>query len=139
MIYRIAVNNLKNPADAEDMMQEVLITLLTKCPAGKTDEQIKCWLIRVTVNRCNSFRRLVWQTRTESIDDHLHLEAPEQQGVMEELFQLSKKDRNIIYLYYYEKYTITEIADILHMNPNTVSSCLQRARRKLRTILEEDK
>jgi RNA polymerase sigma-70 factor (ECF subfamily) len=137
MIYCIALHNLKNTADAEDIMQEVCIELLTKCPAEKDDSYIKCWLIRVTINKCNSFHRLVWQSRRESIDDYIHLEAPQQESVMEELWQLPKKQRNIIYLYYYESYTIAEIAEILRMNPNTVSSNLTRARKKLKTILEE--
>lgn len=137
MIYRIAVHNLKNTADAEDIMQEVCIELLTKCPPEKDSSYIKCWLIRVTINKCNSFRRLVWQSRRESLDDYSHLEAPEYNGVMEELWQLPKIYRNIVYLYYYESYTIAEIARILNKNPNTVSSYLQRARKKLKNILIE--
>ncbi len=137
MIYRIAVHNLKNTADAEDIMQEVCIELLTKFPGNRDDEYIKAWLIRVTINKCNSFRRLVWQKRRESLDDHTELEAPEHIGIMEEIRQLPKDYRNIIYLYYYESYTIAEIAEILGKNPNTVSSYLQRARKKLKTILTE--
>ncbi len=139
MIYRIALNNLKNPADAEDILQDVLTELITKCPTDKTDEGVKYWLIRITVNKCNGFRRLVWQTRTEGLENHLTLEAPEQELVMEEIFELPKKQRSIIYLYYYEKYTISEIAEILRINPNTVSSDLRRARKKLKTILEEER
>ncbi|MBR1730869.1 MAG: RNA polymerase sigma factor [Ruminococcus sp.] len=136
MIYRIAVHNLKNMADAEDIMQEVCLELLTKCP-DKDDEFIKCWLIRVTINKCNSFRRLVWQSRRESLDDYTHLAEPERIGVMEEIRQLPIAYRNIVYLYYYESYTIAEIAQILNRNPNTVSSSLQRARKKLKNILIE--
>ncbi|MBQ9516244.1 MAG: sigma-70 family RNA polymerase sigma factor [Ruminococcus sp.] len=137
MIYRIAVHNLKNPADAEDIMQEVCLTLLTKCPVDRDDAYVKHWLIRVTINKCSSFRRQFWQTKRESIDDYLHLRAPEERGVMDEVLMLPRKERNIIYLYYYEKYTIKEIAAILGMNPNTVSSSLQRARKKLKNILTE--
>ncbi len=56
---------------------------------------------------------------------------------MEEIWQLPKNMRNVIYLYYYEDYTIAEIAGILRKNPNTVSSTLQRARRKLKDLLQE--
>ncbi len=51
--------------------------------------------------------------------------------------QLPKDQRNVIYLYYYESYTIKEIAQILGKNSNTVSSSLQRARKKLKAILTE--
>ena len=134
MIYRIAVHNLKNTADAEDIMQEVCIELLTKCPHEKDSSYIKFWLIRVTINKCNSFRRLVWQSRRESLDDYLHLEAPQHRSVMEEIWQLPKTDRNIIYLYYYESYTIAEIARILNKKTNTVSSTLRRAIERARGL-----
>lgn len=137
MIYRIAVHNVGNTADAEDIMQDVCVTLLTKCPKQRDAEHLKAWLIRVTVNQCNSLHRLVWRRRRESLEDYTHLEAPEQTEVMAEIWQLPKNYRNIVYLYYYESYTIAEIAEILGKNPNTVSSNLQRARKKLKDILTE--
>lgn len=96
MIYRIALHNLNNTADAEDIMQEVCLKLFTKCPDRLDDDYIKCWLIRVTINKCNSFRRLVWQKNRESIEDYTHLEAPESESVMDEVRQLPKDYRNII-------------------------------------------
>lgn len=138
MIYRIALHNVSNPSDAEDIMQDVALALLTKCPDDLDEIAVKHWLIRVTINKCRSFHRQFWQRKRESIDDHLELEAPgEDRGVMEEVMELPKKERNIIYLFYYEQYSIKEIAEILRMNANTVSSHLQRARKKLKQILTE--
>lgn len=57
--------------------------------------------------------------------------------VMDELNSLPTHYRNVIYLYYYEEYTIPEIAEILGKSKNTISSQLQRARKKLKKILEE--
>lgn len=135
MIYRVAVHNIGNIADAEDIMQDVCIELLTKAPTQEDSEHLKAWLIRVTINKCKSFRRLAWFRRRESLEDYTHLEAPEHIGIMEEIWQLPNDYRNIIYLYYYESYTIKEIANILNKKPNTVSSYLQRARKKLKTLL----
>ena len=137
MIYRIAVHNLSNIADAEDILQDVCISLLTKCPKQRDSEHLKAWLIRVTINKCNSLHRLAWRRRRESLEDYTHLEAPGQSEIMEEIRQLPKDYRNIIYLYYYESYTIAEIAKILGKNSNTVSSYLQRARKKLKALLTE--
>lgn len=135
MIYRIALHNLKNTADAEDILQDVCVALITQNPPVDDEYHLKFWLIRVTLNKCNSLHRSVWHSRRENIDDYHYLEAPEQKNVMEELWQLPKNYRNIIYLYYYESYTIPEIAKILGKSPNTVSSSLQRARKKLKNIL----
>lgn len=137
MIYRIALQNLKNPTDAEDIFQEVCMALLTKNAPLDDDAHIKHWLIRVTINKCSNFSKSLWQSRTDSISEHTDLPAPETQFVMEELNQISANYRNIIYLYYYEEYTVPEIAEILGKSKNTVNSQLQRARKKLKKILEE--
>lgn len=137
MIYRIAFQNLRNPADTEDIFQEVCMALLTNNAPLDDEEHIKHWLIRVTINKCNNFNKSVWQSRTDSISDHTNLIAPETKFVMDELDKLPKHYRNVIYLYYYEEYTIPEIAEILGKSKNTISTQLQRARKKLKTILEE--
>lgn len=137
MIYRIALHNLKNPADADDIFQEVCMTLLTKNAPLDDDVYIKNWLIRVTINKCSNFRKSLWQSRIDSIDDHTELTAPETQFVMEELSKLPPHYRNIIYLYYYEEYTVPEIAQMLSKSKNTINSQLQRARKKLKNILEK--
>ena len=138
LIYRIALHNVKNTIDAEDIFQEVCVALITKKVPVDNEEHLKHWLIRVTINKCNGFHRSVWQNRRECLDDYAYLEAPEQKQVMEELWQLPKNYRNVIYLYYYEEYTIKEIAQILGKKVNTVSSHLQRARKKLKNILIEE-
>jgi RNA polymerase sigma-70 factor, ECF subfamily len=56
---------------------------------------------------------------------------------MEEIWQLPKQYRNVIYLYYYEDYSIAEIARIMDKSQNTISSQLQRARKRLGKILSE--
>ena len=137
MIYRIALHNVKNTADAEDIMQDVCIALLTRCPDTDDEERIKAWLIRVTVNKCNSLHRLLRHRKHDSIDEHTDIAAPAITEPIDEIRQLPLIDRNIIYLYYFESYTIAEIAEILGKNPNTISSRLQRARQKLKKLLKE--
>lgn len=137
MIYRVALHSLKNTADAEDILQEVCLVLLTK-PYPADEEHLKRWLIRVTLNKCRDLSRSFWRRKRESIDDYAHLEAARPQEVMEELWELSEKQRNIIYLYYYESYTVSEIAEILNSNVNTVKSNLQRARKRLKELLTEE-
>ena len=137
MIYRIAVHNCRNAADAEDIMQDVFMDLLTKCPCRDDPAHLKAWLIRVTINKCRSLHRQAWYRKSVPLEECAELAQPEQSSVMEEIWQLPETMRNVIYLYYYEDFTIAEIAEILGKNANTVSSTLQRARRKLREILEE--
>ncbi len=137
MIYRIALHNLKNPADAEDIFQDVCLNLLTKNAPLFDDVYIKNWLIRVTINKCKNFQKSHWQSKRDSMDSAVNIPAEESQAIPELVYSLPQKYRNIIYLYYYEEYTVAEIAQILKENKNTVNSKLQRARKKLKEILEE--
>ena len=135
LIFRIAYQNLRNYHDAEDIMQEVGLYLLTGNPPLDDPDHLKCWIIKVTINKCKDMRKAAWRTRTEPIDDYLGLQAPETREVMEEIWSLPENYRNIIYLYYYEAFTIAEIAQILGKSPNTVGSGLRRARKKLKHLL----
>lgn len=138
MIYRIALQNLKNEADAQDIFQEVCLTLLTKEAPLFDDVHLKHWLIRVTINKCKNFKKSLWQQRTESLVDYLpDGEIDVESQVLELIYSLPQKYRNVVYLYYCEEYTVPEIAEILGENKSTVNSKLQRARKRLRKILEE--
>ncbi|MBQ6413857.1 MAG: sigma-70 family RNA polymerase sigma factor [Ruminococcus sp.] len=136
MIYRVALHNLDDPADADDILQEVCLTLLTK-KIPEDEEHLKSWLIRVTINKCRDLSRSFWRRNRKSIDDYEELEAEKPPEIMVELQSLSESYRNIIYLYYYEEYTVSEIAQLLRMNVNTVKSGLRRARDQLKKLLTE--
>lgn len=138
MIYRTAYQNLMNVADAEDVVQDVFIRLLRHRKKSFTDrEHLKAWLLRVAVNRCRDYRRFVLHRNETLLQEVPETEAPQANHLFEEIAGLPKDDRTIVYLHYYEGYSIKEIAKILGKNPNTVSSKLTRARNKLRTMLEE--
>ena len=138
MIYRIAYQNTGSYDDAEDILQEVSIALVTKNAPFENEEHLKRWLIRVTINKCRDLHRHLKVIETEPLEDHEDIPADEKGEIMEELQQLPEQYRNIIYLYYYEQYTLQEIADIMKKSINTISSGLQRARNQLKRVLMEE-
>ncbi len=138
MIYRIAYQNLCNISDAEDIVQEVFLSLLKSREKDFTDkEHLKAWLIKVTVNKCINFRKSFWKQNTVPLEEQTLSYTDEERTVMDEVMKLPSDYRNIIYLYYYEGYTIKEIAEILGKKQNTINSKLQRGRKKLRAELEK--
>ncbi|SHJ92644.1 RNA polymerase sigma factor [Paramaledivibacter caminithermalis] len=137
ILIRIAFQNTKSLTDAEDIVQEVYIKLFKYKGDFKTEEHLKAWLIKTTYHRCKDFFRSSWFRKVVPIHEDMEFFAPEEQKVMEEIFQLKLDDRTVIYLYYYEGYSIKEIAYMLGKNENTISSKLQRARKKLKHIIEE--
>lgn len=139
MVYRIALNRLRNPADAEDVMQEVLLKLYLHKGSFADEQNAKHWLIRVTLNQCTSLWRSPWKksvpmddlcrdlTFTDSKDSELFL------AVM----GLPAQHRTILYLFYYEDLTVKEIANLMGLTVTTVTSRLHRARKRLKYDLTE--
>ena len=112
--------------------------LVTKNAPLNDKEYLKRWLIKVTVNKCHDLYRHKKRTQTEPLDDYINTPSQEKDNVLEEIFGLPEKYRTVIYLYYYENFTLQEIADTLGKKLNTISSDLQRARKKLKKILTEE-
>jgi RNA polymerase sigma-70 factor (ECF subfamily) len=141
MVVRIAFHNLRNKADAEDVAQEVFLKLLKNAEKlqaeAQGEEHLKAWLIRVTVNRCKDFRKSFWQRNSEPLDESLPALEAERRDLLDEVLKLPYDYRNVIYLHFYEGYTIAEMAQILKKNPNTVGSWLTRAKKKLKTQLTD--
>ena len=139
MVFRVAYSYLKSHADADDVTQDVLIQLYKTETAFESEAHIKNWLIRVTVNRCKMLFRSPWR-RVEALEDYaetLGFEAPEYYDLFTAVMRLDRRYRVPIYLYYYEGYSIPEIARLLQISENTVSTRLRRARIRLRDQLTE--
>lgn len=137
MVVRIAYQNLQNKADAEDVMQEVFLKLLRSPAPFESEEHLKAWLIRVTINQCRDLQKSAWRRKTVALsqaEDYAFDE--EDRTLLQSLRSLSSPFRNVLYLYYYEGYTLSEIAKLTEENINTVNSRLQRARKKLKLTLE---
>lgn len=129
-VFRVAYGWLKNPDDANDVTQDVLIELYKTDKAFESDAHLKNWLIRVTVNRCKMLFRSPWR-RHEDIDDYaetLSFEQPRDEGLFKAVMALDQKYRVPLLLFYYEGYTTAEAASMLGIPEKTVSTRLYRAR-----------
>ena len=138
MIYQIAYHNCFIKSNAEDITQEVIIKLWKNIEKFKTEEHLKSWLIRVTINTSiDNNRRYKNKKETQLEDNDDYYFEKEYYNLLEELKKLKPIKRNIIYLYYYQGYKINEISKILKINANTVNTNLARAKKELKNILEE--
>ncbi|MGM9544945.1 MAG: RNA polymerase sigma factor [Vescimonas sp.] len=138
-IFRIAYSYLRSQADADDVTQDVLIQLYKTDTAFESDDHLKHWLIRVTVNRCKNIFRSPWR-KVEDIADYensLTFEAPEHRELFDAVMALDKRYRLPVLLYYYEGYSQKEIAGLLSLPEETVRTRLFRARGKLKATLTE--
>ena len=140
MLLRIAMTRLASPADAEDAVQDVFLKLLTARPQFRDDEHEKAWLIRATLHRACDMARMA-ERRTLPLEDVEVLpgrELPEPSPILSAVQALPAKYSAVIHLYYYEGYSIKEIANLLRLPVPTVGTRLSRGRERLRQILKED-
>lgn len=137
-VYRLAYARTGSRADAEDVMQEVFLRLVRHKPAFDSEAHARAWLLKVASNCANDLFRLPWRKREEPLEEDVS--APEEPGegsVTEAVLSLPSKYRVPIHLYYYEGYSVAEIADITGKREGTIKSHLSRARALLRDKLKE--
>ena len=139
MVFRVAYGYMRSRDDADDVTQEVLLRLYRTDTLFESEEHVKNWLIRVTVNQCKKVFRSPWR-RVESIEDYastLRFETAEDRGLFCGIMRLEQKYRVAVLMYYYEGYSTAQIARILDQKESTVRSRLKRGREKLKPLLEE--
>ena len=131
-LYRFCLLQMKNPADAEDVLQDVLIKRLYQAPRFKSPEHERNWLFQVALNLC----RDEWRRHRRS---ELPLEAaehvsipPAQLSLLEQASNLPEDQRTALHLYYYEGYQVEEIARLLNISVSSVKMRLKRGRDALR-------
>ena len=139
-VFRLAFSMLKSPADADDVTQNVLLSLYRTDYQFESDDHVRSWLMKVTVNECRKVWRRPFRSH-ENIDDYaetLAFEDPSYRDLFEAIMQLDRDKRTVIVLYYIEGYSIKEIAEILNVPAATIGTRLARARAKLAQYLKEE-
>lgn len=142
MVRRLCLVHLKNPADTEDIFQNVFLKYVLSPVVFESPEHEKAWLIRVTINACRDLVKSFFRSRTVPLEELLDQPAPlseKHREVLEAVLALPPKYRDAVYLHYYEGYTAAEIGKLLGKNTNTVYTLLTRAREQLRETLGGDR
>ena len=140
MLLRLAMTRSLSTADAEDAVQEVFLRLLTQLPRFRDGEHERAWLIRTTIHRASDLRKAA-SNRTLPLEEAEVVAMPEEaesSPILSAVQALPEKYSTVIHLYYYEGYTIKEIAKLHGLPTPTVGTRLSRGREKLRKLLEEE-
>ena len=139
MILRLSLNYLKSRQEAEDICQNVFLKYISTNTAFSSEEHEKAWIIRTTINACKDSLKSAHCKKMVVTDDVWEEASQEEDAfweVREAVFALPVRYRSVIYLYYFEGYSVKEIAKMLGKTPNAVSLSLGRGRKKLRNMLE---
>ena len=137
-VLKTAFSYVKNTCDAQDIAQDVFVSLIYRKKPYMSEEHIKAWLLRVTINKSKNFLKSSWHTKRSKMPEFLPCLDEEENFLLSEIMKLDAKYRIPLHLFYYEGYSIKEIAEILKKKPSTVGSYLDRGRKKLKDILGGD-
>lgn len=138
MVYRVAYSYMRVPADSEDIMQEVFLKLYQSGKSFDSEEHLKAWLIRVTINKAKDELKASRRKQTELISDGADAAEIANRDLHEAMQQLGEDYRIAVYLHYYEGYGVKEMARLLGISEANVKTRLKRAREKLRAFLTDD-
>ena len=138
-VYRMAFSYMQNHPDSEDVVQEAFLRLAQSGKRFQDKRQVQAWLIITAANLCKDMLR-------RSHRKELPLEAASTAAAPEEkdrslqavVLALPEKYRTVIYLHYFEGYSVMELAKLLHRPESTVKTWLRRGRDALRKQLDEE-
>lgn len=144
-MYKIADSQLNNIDDVNDAIQEAIIHSYSKLNTLKNPSYFKTWIIRILINECYSIHRkrkrelglLNKILNSANIFSYIEQEIQSKENDIDFnllIKHLNYDERLMLTLYYKNKYTPTEISNILNINVNTVKSRILRAKQKLQQL-----
>jgi RNA polymerase sigma-70 factor (ECF subfamily) len=158
VLYRHALRLTRNPADAEDLLQEALMKAYANFAAFRPDSNLKAWLFRILTNNfINGYRkkrREPMQCSTDGVTEQTLVAAYARSSsaaalsfedavldsmcdneIKTALQKLPRQFREVVYYADVEGFPCREIATIMNTTRGTVLSRRYRGRQRLRSLL----
>lgn len=160
-VYNLVLRLIGSPAEAEDIAQEVFVTIFKSIESYRGESKLSTWILRIAANHAKNRIKYLARRRTthhdssdndaldfadegkNSLGAHFHapdeaLEAAETEQLMQSaIAQLDEEQRLLVILRDVEDLSYEEIVEITGLVEGTVKSRLHRARMSLKTILED--
>jgi len=144
-VYNIAWRIVSTHEDAEEVTQEVFITVYRKLNMFRFQSSLKTWVYRITINTAISYSKKMSSTknRTMEYNDQIHsvgalgdavqkIDKEQNEIFISQLLDaLTPEQKTCMVLRNIEGLSYQEIADTLQININTVRSRLSRGREAL--------
>jgi RNA polymerase sigma-70 factor (ECF subfamily) len=160
MVFAVTMRMLGDRHEAQEVAQDVFVRAFQSLGGFRGDAKLSTWLVSITMNLCRNRRRW-WARRRRiivaSLDDRVeigeetvereaedpspspaHLASARERDryLMDALQSLDEASRSVVVLRDLQGYSYEEIAQALRCRVGTVKSRLNRARLKLRSLLD---
>ncbi len=142
-LYNIAYGYTRNRDDSIDIMQNAYVVLLESNKKFESNEHIKYFLIRVTINESLDLLKSANKKKVIRNNDFV-VNFPEtkkeelQFDLSEIVNTLPEKYKTIIILHYYDDMKIKDISNVLKISEPAVKKRLERARNLIKEIIERN-
>ena len=140
-MYTFAISILKNESDADDALQNTLLTAYQHIDQLKFTEKFKPWIYKILSNEC--FHIINKREFNENIDEiNFAADTKGDFETKETLWNVVNSMeinyRTVIILFYYENMSIKDIAKSLDISTDNVKQRLTRARTRLKSLLNQE-
>ena len=148
-VYKAAFYICRNREDAEDAAQDTFLAYHREPKEFESRDHIRAWLLRTAVNKARNTATSLWRRNRIDLPDFTEWageipdpsgrrDGPDPADLVRQVMALPEKCRMTIHLFYYEDYSVKDIAGVLGISENTVKSQLHRGRELLKKRLGEE-
>ncbi|MBU5668316.1 RNA polymerase sigma factor [Peptoniphilus sp. MSJ-1] len=146
ILFRTAYLILGNKEDSEDVLQDTFVSIYTNINRLKNPSKLKSWIFTILKNTAytkykNRKREFPDDEISNKVDVEINSNLENEIAIKSDLkkclMALGPKEREVIVLYYFNEFSIREIAKIQRTFEGTVKSRLYRARKKLKKEIDD--
>lgn len=157
--YNIALQYLQNKEDAEEIVQDVFLSVYNNLHSFKQQSSYSTWIYKITINKSLdlikskqrkkrfAYIQSIFQTESNVLKyEGIEMNHPgillehkeELKVIFEAINSLKENQKTVIILHKIEKLSQVQIAEIMGISPKAVESLVQRAKSKLLYLLKEN-
>lgn len=135
-MYRLALAMLRNEQDAEDAVGEAVLRAYEKRRTLRDRERFKPWIMQITANEARKiYRRNKRIVPVEDMEAYMPVFRSDSHELWDVVMGMDQVYREVMLLYFYERFSVREIGAVLRIPEGTVKSRLFRGKKLLKEEL----
>jgi RNA polymerase sigma-70 factor (ECF subfamily) len=138
LLRKLIFRNLGSREDAEELVATTFLRFWRSASQYRGLSSLRSYLTRIALNLCHDAGKRRRPVAIPEPATWLREEHPLADRIRQGLLRLEREDRELLSLYYLEDWDYTEICDCLTITYDVLRTRLVRARKRLRSIVEDN-